>query len=148
MEESYQNHSLANATLDEVNTFIRAHESQLQDLDITAHHWIIFDQQSLETDTCILAEQVFDEEKMELSNGFRALRIARPEAWSCFANLDIANMGFEDFADLDAGLLADGTYPWVGPFEPSNAALERADEEQGKKREAALKAARELGHID
>lgn len=82
---------------------------------------------------------------MALSDRFRALRVSCDEAWIIFANLDISNMGFEEYADFDAGVQADGTFKWVGKFEDSNDA---GRIKQERKRAAALKAARDLGHID
>jgi hypothetical protein len=53
------------------------------------------------------------------------------ETWAMFANLDIENMGFEEWIDEDAGLQDDGTYNWIGPFpcESENAIQSRKDSE-------------------
>jgi len=91
---------------------------------------------------------MFDGDKMEMSDRFRALRIPLPEAWGYYFNLDISKMRFEECADFDAGVQEDGLYKWVGPFKPSNEGLEQCKIERDRKMEAALKAARDLGHID
>ena len=65
-----------------------------------------------------------------------------------FCNLDIANMDFEDWADVDAGEQPDGTYKWVGPFEGSNEAQDQAIREANEKREAAFKVLKGLGHVE
>ena len=44
---------------------------------------------------------------------------------------------------------ADGAYKWVGPFSSTNEYRERRrDGEVEAKREAALKAMRDLGHVE
>ena len=65
-----------------------------------------------------------------------------------FANLDIANMGFEEWVDEKAGLQEDGAYKWVGAFPATIESQEQTRKETAVKREAALKAMRGLGHID
>jgi hypothetical protein len=148
VDDAHRSHSLANATIAELNSFVRTHEAALEALNISTNIWVILDEQSLQTSTCVLAEQVYDEDEEELSAECRALRLPCSEAWICFANLDIANMEFEEYADVDAGVQEDGTFQWVGPFEPSNKALEESSTEQEGRRQAALNAARDLGHID
>jgi hypothetical protein len=57
------------------------------------------------------------------------------------ANLDIANMGFEDFVDEEAGEQADGAWRWQ-PFE-------RGDMSNGDiMREKALQELRDGGYAD
>lgn len=65
-----------------------------------------------------------------------------------FCNLDIANMDFEEWVDEDAGIQEDGAYIWVGPFPSTNEHLERGRRETEAKREAAMKAMKDLGHVD
>jgi hypothetical protein len=148
VDAAHSAHSLANATLGELNSFVRTHEAALQALGISTHNWVVIDEQGLRTSTCVLAEQVYDVDKEELSAECRALRLPCAQAWICFVNLDLANMGFEEYADMDAGVQADGAFKWVSPFEPSNEAVEESRKGQEGRRQAALKAARDLGHID
>jgi hypothetical protein len=83
-----------------------------------------------------------------LPEEFRATRVPLTYAWIMFVNLDISNMGFEEYINMKAGIQEDGTWKWIGPFPPSNEALERADREEDAKRQKALKALRDLGHAD
>ncbi|KAF2434443.1 hypothetical protein EJ08DRAFT_646420 [Tothia fuscella] len=148
VENSYTNHPLTNKTVDEINSVVRQNENHLKDLDISPSNWVILDQPGLVDSTCILVEQDFKGDNLEVEDKYRAMRISCTEAWIIYAGLDVGNMGFEDVADVDAGLLEDGTYRWVGPFEASNEALKKAEVETEKKRQAALEAARDLGYID
>ena len=104
--------------------------------------------EGIESSSCILAEREYNAEKMDYDDSFRAVRIPLSEAWAMYVNLDIANMGFEDWVDLDSGLQDDGTYKWVGPFPSTSKAAERLKSETNAKREACLKIARDLGHIE
>lgn len=70
------------------------------------------------------------------------------QAWGILASLSIANMDFEEWADEDAGVQADGLYKWVGPFPQTNDALIESERGVQAKRDAALKAMRDLGHVD
>ena len=45
-----------------------------------------------------------------MTDKFRAVRIPYTEAWAIFCNLDVANMGFEDWMNEDAGVQEDGAY--------------------------------------
>lgn len=140
-------HDLAGATLDEINTFIRSNESALQGLNIATLNWVIIDQKGIETSTCLVVEQVYDPDTSSMSNKYRAARLPYAEAWGMYSNLDIANMDFEDWVDIDAGPQDDGAYLWV-PFPPSNEALAQDAREAQTKREAALKTLKDLGHVD
>jgi hypothetical protein len=63
-----------------------------------------------------------------------------------FANLVIANMSFDDWADKDAGLQDDGTYNWIGPWPMTESHLQ-IQKKTVAKRDVCLKAAKALGHI-
>lgn len=100
-----------------------------------------------------MVEQLYyyDEEQENgqyLPDEFRAARVPLTFAWTMYASLDISNMGLEDYVDEKAGRQEDGAWKWIGPFTPSNEALERADREEEAKRQKALKALRDLGHVD
>ncbi|KAJ7653908.1 hypothetical protein DFH06DRAFT_1299055 [Mycena polygramma] len=110
----------ASMPLAEINSFIRANEGVLTDIDVSSSDWLIIDQKGLETSTCLVCEQIYSsgeeaedfEEGEGLTKEFRACRIPYEEAWSMMANLEIANMGFTDFVDTDAGVQEDGTWKW------------------------------------
>lgn len=129
-----------------INDYIRSNEGALQTLSLSAHNWVIIDQECLETFMCIVVDQEYDEEAGTMSNNFKAARIPCTEAWAMYANLDIANMGFEDFVDEETGILEDGVYMWK-PMTGSNDALQKTYQEAEAKREAALAQAREAGLV-
>jgi hypothetical protein len=149
----FSDNEFAGSTIEDINKFLRTNEAKLEALNIATLNWVIIDQKGLDTETCLVVEQLFywDEEKESghhLPDVFRAARVALTFAWPMYANLDISNMGFEDFVDEEAGIQKDGTWKWIGPFPPSNEALERANREEEAKRQKALKALRDLGHVD
>ncbi|KAF8140946.1 hypothetical protein K438DRAFT_2030328 [Mycena galopus ATCC 62051] len=127
----------------EINAFIRANEGALEKIDLSSGNWIIIDQKGFETSTCLVCEQVYDEadEGGEQTADFRACRLPYEEAHSMIANLDIANMGFEDFVDEEAGEQADGAWRWQS--------FERGDMSDGDiMREKALQELRDGGYAD
>jgi hypothetical protein len=145
--EPIHDQGLADSTFDEIGIFVRDNATQLANLNITTYNWIIIDQTGLDSSTCILVHRLYNEGKKEIGHDFNAIRIPFTEAWSMFTNLDIANMDFEDWADMDAGVQGDGAYKWVGPFPDSNAILAAEREKAEAKREVALKVAKDLGHV-
>ncbi|KAJ7461663.1 hypothetical protein FB451DRAFT_1371347 [Mycena latifolia] len=143
----------AGMSLDEINAFVRSHSSALEGKDLSASNWLVIDQKGLESFTCLVCEQYYnpgdDEGEGEGEEGmtdkFRACRLPYEEAHAVIANLDIANMGFEDFVDEDAGPQEDGSWNWVS-F--SSATEETGSNEVEIKREKALKELRDGGHAD
>ena len=125
----------------------------LKSFTLTTKNWVIIDQKGLDTETCLVVEQSFHFDQVQgkghyLPADFRAARVSLTFAWIMFVNLDISNMGFEEYVDVKAGMQGDGTWKWIGPFPPSNEALERAERDEDAKRQKALKALRDLGHVD
>ena len=147
-DEPIQDTSLANSTLSEISKFIETNEAELGKMEITSDNWIVIDQEGLDSSTCILVNRQFDEETNEIGQEFKALRLPLTEAWPMFANLDIANMDFEDWIDEDTGVQEDGLYKWVGPFPTENEGITQGKSDVEAKREAALKAAKDLGKIE
>jgi hypothetical protein len=143
--EPILNHDFAGANLSDVSNFVETNETQLKKLNFTTYNWVVIDQNGLDSSTCILVHRKYDPKKKKKSHESEAVRLPFGEAWLMFANMDIANMGFEDWVDDAAGLQDDGTYKWVGPFLPLNEALER---EVNARREASLTIAKDLGYID
>ncbi|KAF2671668.1 hypothetical protein BT63DRAFT_176896 [Microthyrium microscopicum] len=139
---------LADLSMDKLRDLIQSKISKFQDLNITTENWVMIDQTSLESEQCILVNRIYDDEAEEISWEIQALRIPLTEVYSMYANLDIANMDFEDWVDEDTGVQEDGTYKWAGAFEPSNEHIEKSEIETDERRDAALKAAKDLGHID
>jgi hypothetical protein len=146
--EPPSDHGFAGFTMDDVYKFIRTNETRLKELNSNVLNWVIIDQHSLESSSCILAQREFDGEEMKYEDRFRAVRLPLTRAWSMYANMDIANMGFEDWIDEDVGLQEDGTYKWIGPWPGTNEGENKLDREIDAKREACLKIAKDLGHIE
>jgi hypothetical protein len=134
---------LTNSTLEEINTFVRSHEPAFQECNLMTSLWLVIDQQGLEDLTCILVQQDSGEDEETLQfrmlDSFKAVRLPCAEVWSVLANLHIANMGFEDFADEDGGLGEDGTFKCVDTAFIHGGEIKERDE--------ALKALRKLGHV-
>lgn len=138
----------ANKSLANINSFVRSNEAEMDDLKILTEQWVVIDQEGLGNETCIVMHQDLDEKTMEKLNTFSALRISCSQAHAMMANLDVGNMDFEEWADMGAGVQADGLYKWVGPpkeADPEDVELEKDIE---MRREAALKSLRDSGHVD
>ena len=135
-------------TPDEIEEFIVERESILKQLYMVYRNWIIIDEKGFETGTCLVCEK-YEPDDYEDEDGededeiplYRMVRIRWVNAWSMHANLDIANMDFEEWMDEEAGIQEDGTYKQAGWIEGS-------DNIRPEKREEALKKAREEGVID
>jgi hypothetical protein len=133
----------ANSTPTDINNFIRSNNHILQSLDLTVSNWVIIDQKGIDSSTCLVADQVYDMDEMRMTDEFTAARLPYEWAWSMFANLDIANMGFEDWVVEEKGMKGDGTYEWVG-----EGAMGEQGREVVERKEKALEALREQGDVD
>lgn len=135
--------------------FIRSHEDTLQKLGLSTSNWLVIDQKGLDNNTCIVCNQCYNSGELEdggnpdldegFTNEFRACRIPYEEAWSMLANLDIANMGFEDFIDEEAGEQQDGTWKWQ-PFGQDGESDKNSECEV--KRDNAIQELRDAGEVD
>ena len=124
----------------------------LDKLRMVTRNWIIIDDKGIETQTCLVCEdyQLDYEEQQEVEEGekeekefpaYQMVRMRWVNTWSMYCNLDIANMGFDEWVDEEAGEQDDGAYKpaqWI----------EESDNKEPEKREEALKKAREGGIID
>ncbi|KAJ7701380.1 hypothetical protein B0H17DRAFT_1195183 [Mycena rosella] len=128
--------AFAGMSLAEINTF---------GADLSAGNWFIVDQKGLETSTCLVCDQYHDsgeedgdedEDKEGIKDMFRACRIPYEEANSMMVNLDIANMGFEDFVDKDARVQKEGSWKWAAsiPDAEETESTEPTDAEVKKRR--------------
>ncbi|KAJ7163525.1 hypothetical protein C8R43DRAFT_989894 [Mycena crocata] len=141
----------AGMSLANINNFVRSHEERLKELELSSTNWVIIDRKGLETSTCIVCDRFYNsgEEGGEegVTDEFRACRLPYEVAWSMISNLDIANMGFEEFVDEEAGEQEDGTWKWASftadTEEPSG---EKSAVEL--KREGELRKLRDAGHAD
>ncbi|KAJ7359888.1 hypothetical protein DFH08DRAFT_1075215 [Mycena albidolilacea] len=144
--------NFASMSFTEINSFIRANEEALRAIDVSAGDWLIIDQKGLETSTCLVCEQVYDPGEFgdgdgaELTSEFRACRIPYEEAHGMIVNLDIANMGFEDFVDEEAGEQEDGAWKWRS-FDPDTNDKE-GETEADIKRGNVLRKLRDDGFAD
>ncbi|KAJ7675562.1 hypothetical protein B0H17DRAFT_1080689 [Mycena rosella] len=148
--------AFAGTSLADVNTFVRSHADfnasyKLQGTKLSAAIWLVIDQKGLETSTCLVCEQYYDsgedgENGEGLTDQFRACRIPYEEAWIMMANLDVANMGFEEYVDEDAGKQEDGSWKWKS-F-PSDSKEGDAPSAGDIKRAKALQELRDGGYAD
>ncbi|KAI9044301.1 uncharacterized protein KD926_001532 [Aspergillus affinis] len=144
------NNAFAGKTSDEIYAFIRANEEKLSDNVLTTDNWLIIDERGFRTETCLVCsfndlddEDGEEEEDDERNRSpFLMARLPWVESWGMFTNLDLANMGFDEWVDEEKGKDADGEYTWVGPFS------EQVNQEAVKKREAALEDARKEGLVE
>jgi hypothetical protein len=141
-------HDLAGSSLSDTRNFFRKNEDQLKTLDISPYIWIVIDQKGLENSTCILVSRHYDDEADKIAEDYKAIRIPLVEAYGMYVNLDLGNMGFEEWADVDAGLQDDGIHKWIGPFPGTNESTNKTVQASDGKREAALKRAKDLGHVE
>jgi hypothetical protein len=134
----FNENNFAGSTFEDINKFLRTNEAKLKALDFATKNWVIVDQKGLDTETCLVVEQPYHFDGVQgksyyLPDEFRATRVPLTYAWIMFVNLDISNMGFEEYVDAKAGIQEDGTWKWIGPFPSSNEVLERADREEDAK---------------
>jgi hypothetical protein len=141
----------ASMTVEKIGAFLRENEDALQDLNLATANWVVIDQKGLETSTCLVCEHASgdegggekeDEEGEKKLAQFRACRIPYEHAWNMFSNLDVANMGFEEFIDEDKGAQEDGSWKWM---DISGGEINTEAED---KRRKALKKLREQGHVE
>ncbi|KAJ7141583.1 hypothetical protein C8R46DRAFT_581351 [Mycena filopes] len=140
--------AFAGCSLTEINAFIRANEDYMAKMGVSAGSWLVIDQKGLETSTCLVCEQVYDSDagKGGMTGAFRACRLPYERAWGMTVNLEIANMGFEDFVDEDAGEQDDGSWKWIS-FD-ADGGEDDGESEVEVKRGKALKELRDGGHAD
>ncbi|KAJ7437205.1 hypothetical protein B0H11DRAFT_1955497 [Mycena galericulata] len=145
-----RSNDFASLSFADVNTFVRANDGALNDLELSGLLWLIIDQKGLETSTCLVCEQYYDSGEDGGEEGytdqFRACRMPYEEAWLMTTNLELANMSFEEFVDEDAGQQEDGSWKWSS-FAPDTKEFKEKSEAE-LKRESALKELRDAGHAD
>ncbi|KAJ7150466.1 hypothetical protein C8R43DRAFT_1236192 [Mycena crocata] len=139
----------AGMSLADINAFVRSHEEQLRTIKLSGSDWLVIDQRGLATSTCFVCERFYDfgdeREGAGHTSEFRACRIPYEHSWLMITNLDIANMGFEEFVDEDAGQEEDGSWRWRSMGRTGTG--EELPQEMVK-RAAALQALRDAGHAD
>lgn len=132
-----------NATINEINAFVRSHEPAFKECGLGTTLWLVIDQEGLDNLTCILVEQDHGEDeegKFKMLDTYKAVRIPCQMVWGTLCNLQLANMGFEDFADEDKGEGEDGLYRYTG-------VASYVGDEVIKKRNDVLKVMKQLGHL-
>ncbi|KAF7343216.1 hypothetical protein MVEN_01752900 [Mycena venus] len=147
------NNDFSSMSLAEINDFIRANEDALSAIDISSGDWLVIDQKGFETSTCLVCEQFYNpgeesegEGEEGLTDEFRAARLPYEEAHGMIVNLDIANMGFEEYVDEEAGVQEDGAWRWQSFSSGADDNDDMTDEDI--KREKALQELRDGGHVD
>ncbi|KAF8149245.1 hypothetical protein K438DRAFT_1989008 [Mycena galopus ATCC 62051] len=145
----------AEMSFSEINAFVRANEEALKGIDVSSGDWLIIDQKGFETSTCLVCEQVYNpgeeeeggEGEQGLTSEFRACRMPYEEAHGMIVNLNIANMGFEDWVDEEAGEQEDGAWKWQS-FEHTIDDTEETVSPEVVKRQKALQELRDGGYAD
>ncbi|KAB8070393.1 hypothetical protein BDV29DRAFT_160525 [Aspergillus leporis] len=142
--------AFASKSPNDVYLFLEENREKFKGLDLTAWNWIVIDEKGFETETCLLGSRVLpDDEEDGDGNGevvgYKICRIPWTRAWLMLANLDIANMGFEEWVDEKRGPVDEdfGAWAWVGPFDGA----EKEDEEVLAKRGEAVRQGVEGGYI-
>ncbi|KAJ7613663.1 hypothetical protein DFH06DRAFT_1242534 [Mycena polygramma] len=153
LPESIARNEFASMSLNEINTFVRTNEAKLEKADISHGNWLVIDQKGLETSTCVVCDQVYEDDEGEgeesgVTDQMRACRIPYEKAWAMVSNLDIANMSFEDFVDEDRGEQADGTWNWQSFGDEAETGDSGTPTEEEVKREEALQALRDTGDVE
>ncbi|KAE8365603.1 hypothetical protein BDV27DRAFT_156788 [Aspergillus caelatus] len=133
---------------DEIYTYLDDPVTQglFKDRNLSTSNWLIIDQKGLEMESCLLVEYMLPEDREDEEGngeGYRMCRIPWTRAWGMFCNLDIGNMGFEEWVDEERGPVEEdfGAWAWVGPFEGED----MEDMEVKRKREEAVRRGVEEG---
>lgn len=137
------NNAFTDNSIDEIRDFVVSHEEELKRVHVDCSHWVVVDQEGLETMTVIMVERPYepgeDGEVGKASHDWRGVRLRCEDVWSMFCNLRIANMGFEDFVVGNAQ--EDGRRM----YEKDGTAW--GEGEVNKKMEAELKKLKDEGHV-
>lgn len=89
------------STLNEIESFV---------LDLSRNsdgyiggQFVVIDEEGLPSKTCILGDRVYDDEAdpPARTDKFNKMRLPWDEAYIIWCNLELANMGFEEFTDED-----------------------------------------------
>ncbi|KAJ7451639.1 hypothetical protein FB451DRAFT_1409727 [Mycena latifolia] len=143
------NSDFAGMSLVETNAFVRSHSDVLAAQRLSAMNWAVIDQKGLETSTCLIFAQYYntgeDGGAEGMTDKFRACRIPYEKAHLMIVNLNLANMGFEDFVNQAAGVQEDGSWKWQS-F--ASRTTKEGPTEVEIKRDRALKELRDSGHAD
>lgn len=95
------------AEISEINTFML---DNAPDPPGSVH--MILDDKGIEDGTVIVAEQRYNDEAEEKTKDFNKMRVPWQEAGCVRANLDIANVGFEEYCDQEKGADEDGFWDY------------------------------------
>lgn len=105
-------HQWQNASLEEVESFVlNLDNSNLPDeVNANVGIYVLLDDKGLQDKTCIVGERAWDDEAENRLDVYEKARVPWEEVHAMWANLDIANMNFDDFCDQDQG--RDENYWW------------------------------------
>ncbi|KAF2152884.1 hypothetical protein K461DRAFT_293200 [Myriangium duriaei CBS 260.36] len=142
-----QDNHFAGKTLQEIETFATEYQNE-EDTEVDYYNFFVIDDRAVQDGTCVLLSRRMDEEGQWRE--FQKMRLPRGSADTTWANLNIANMDFEDFC----------AEPEDGPADPDNelnqpywcsfsdpGVREAAIEKNNVMKSKALKALGELGHV-
>ncbi len=104
-----------NSTLEEIEAFVFAlnepsdtNEAHLGETSV----FLLLDEKGLQDKTCIVGERRYDDETDERTDFFNKVRVPWEECQVMWANLNIANMNFDDFCDDEVGEDENHWYTW------------------------------------
>ena len=128
-----------NSALDEVESFVLTIDNDYESDGRTVNTsiYILLDSKGLEDETCIVGERRFDDETGEHVNAFNKVRVPWDDVHIMWANLEIANVGFEEYCDQIQGCDEEFWWRWVELKKGSVLGLD--DERQEMKDEAFRK---------
>lgn len=134
-----------NSTLEEIESFVlRLNKSEgLEQSLVNNSVYILLDEKGLADKTCIVGERKFDNETDEQMDAFDKARVPWEEVHTMWANLDIANMNFDDYCDDDEG--CDENFWWRWDASENGAAL-GLDDDKKAMRDGVIRRLEEDGH--
>lgn len=104
------------ANISDVNTFML---DNAPDPPGSVH--MILDDKGVDEGTVIVAERTYDDEAEERTREFNKMRVPWQEAGCVWMNLDIGNVGFEEYCDEERGGDEDGFWEYdVGGADIAN----------------------------
>ncbi len=124
------------ASLTDVEAFVRDAQAE----DPQSSIFFLLDDQGVRDKTVIAAERRSYDETEELTDEYNKVRVPSDEAYTVWVNLDIGNVGWEDYCDEETGGDEDGW--WV--YGEDGGADIMTDEDR-EKRDEAIKKLEESG---
>ncbi|KAH9904204.1 hypothetical protein F4778DRAFT_86392 [Xylariomycetidae sp. FL2044] len=103
---------------------------------VSSSIYLVLDDEGVRDRRVVLGERAYDDDEDKLTDVFQKTRVPWDEAYTVWCNLDIANMGFEDYCDEGAGADENG---WWQYNEEDGGADITSDENKAKRDEEIQK---------